>query len=312
MTDTVSFTSPGIYQLRVLLTDSLGAQSQATAALTVTPRPAVPVPLFGASSTVVYAGQPITFDGSSSYENLAAADCSPAMSNHVGGYIWDFGDGAGGTPGAATVSHAYSTAGTYNVILRVTSTDPDGGVASATHTVTVLQTPTLPLPPPPAPPRVALPRGTIKVDATGHVSIRVKCLATAGVCAGKLQLMAPKPATKRKKGGRASGAATGKAPQTIVLASASFSISATKSRAIRMRLSSAGRAAVQAAGRKGVAATLSAQPLAAHAALAPASQAVLLVSAIAKPRSRAHSRRQLGNNLATSRSPGAGKLRRHG
>jgi hypothetical protein len=298
MMDSVTFGTPGTFTVGVRLTDTLGTTSTATATLRVTPITSssapVPVPSFAPSTTVAYTGQPITFDGSSSYEVFPGAGCSPVpvTSGQLGGYAWDFGDGAGGIAGAAVMSHAFATAGTYNVILRVASTDPAGGQASATHTVSVLQAPAPPPPPPPPPPpAVALPKGTINVDGKGRLSLRVRCLATSGVCAGKLQLTAPKPATKKRKGTRAVVAATSKARQTIVLASARFSIAAGKSKTIPMRLSGAGRADVRAAARKGLSATLSAQPLAAHAALAPATQAVLLVSTTPKPRSRPHSRR---------------------
>jgi PKD repeat protein len=291
-TTSITFTSAGTYTVGVRLTDSAGGFSEATTSITITPITSssapVPVPSFAPSTTVAYAGQPIMFDGSTSYEVFPGAGCSnvPVTSNQVGGYTWDFGDGAGGTPGAATVSHAYGTAGTYNVILRVASTDQAGGQASATHTVSVLQPPAPPAPPPPPPPpSVALPKGTLDVGANGYVSLRVRCLATTGVCAGQLRITAvkPKPPKTKKKATRASTAAAKQ--QTIVLAKASFSIAARHSKLIRMRLSKAGRADVVGAGKKGLAATLTAQPSGAHVALAPASQSVRLVGAITKPRS---------------------------
>jgi hypothetical protein len=278
MRTSVQFSAPGTYTVGVRLTDTNGTVSTATAQLTVTPITSssapVPVPAFAPSATVTYTGQPVTFDGSASYEVFPGSGCSgvPVTSSQVGGYTWDFGDGAGGTPGAAVASHAFATAGTYNVILRVASTDAAGGQASATHTVSVLQAPAPPPPPPPPPPpSVALPKGTIKVDGNGRISLRLRCLATSGVCAGKLQLTALKPATKRK---------------TIVLASIRFSIAARKAKVIRVRLSAARHADVLAAGKKGLTATIAAQPLNAHVALAPASQTVRLVAAIAKPKRR--------------------------
>jgi PKD domain len=277
MRSTVAFDTPGTYTVGVRLTDTDGTVTTATAVLTVTPTSSssapVPVPAFASSVLVAYAGQPVTFDGSASYEVFPGAGCSgnPVTSNQLCGYTWDFGDGAGGTQGPAVVSHSFNTAGTYNVILRVASTDPDGGQASATHTVTVIPAPSPPPPPPPPPPPgVVLPSGRVKVDVKGYVSVKVHCLAKSGVCAGRLQLTGSK---------------------RLALASASFSIGAGRSKAIRMRLSGTGRTDVTRAGSKGLAATLSAAAQGAHAAVAPSSRSVRLVETTPKAPRRRRSHR---------------------
>lgn len=70
----------------------------------------------------VKVGQTIQFDGSESSDNVGIVD-----------YAWDFGDGTTAT--GATASHAYQTAGTYEVTLTVR--DEAGNANSDVVTVTV-------------------------------------------------------------------------------------------------------------------------------------------------------------------------------
>ncbi len=67
-------------------------------------------------------GQPITFDGSGSYDS----------DGYITSYEWDFGDGSTGS--GIAPNHAYSSAGTYNVTLTVW----DNRDASGTDTVTLV------------------------------------------------------------------------------------------------------------------------------------------------------------------------------
>jgi PKD domain len=292
---TVTFSTPGTYTVGVQLLDTFGTVSTGSTTITVggggsaSASVPLPVPLFSTSTTVAYVGQPITFDGSASYEGkLTSSGCSatatPSVSDQVGGYTWDFGDGSAPVEGSALMSHAFSSPGTYNVILQVASTDPAGGIASAQHAVTVIAPPAPPPPPPPPAPEaatVALPSGTFKADSTGRISVRVRCVVASGACTGKLELTAPKPAhpepTRAASRGRA---------QTIVLASASFSIAAGKSTVVRLTLTRGGRSDVQSVGGKGLTATLSAVPSGAHAALAPVSRTVRLITTVPPPRKR--------------------------
>ena len=55
----------------------------------------------------------------------------------IASYAWDFGDGQSGT--AATPSHSYAAAGTYQV--KLTVTDNSGGTSSVTNPVTVAPAP---------------------------------------------------------------------------------------------------------------------------------------------------------------------------
>jgi hypothetical protein len=117
----------------------------------------------------------------------------------------------------------------------------------------------------------------------------VRCVRAATVCAGELQLTAAAP-TKRHSTRVSAARHASKAPKTIVLASASFSVAAGKSVIVRLRLSNAGRAIVRGAGTKGLASTLTALPRGAHAVLTKAASTIRLVSA-AKPRAPSRRRR---------------------
>ena len=87
-----------------------------------------PKAAFGSTPVKATAGVPVRFDGSGS--------SSPAGS--IVDYAWDFDGGKGyGTDSgeSPTVSHTFSSAGTYTVDLRVK--DGTGATATVSHTVTV-------------------------------------------------------------------------------------------------------------------------------------------------------------------------------
>ncbi len=81
-----------------------------------------PVASFSYSPSSPAAGQPISFDASSS------SDAAPITS-----YAWNFGDQTTGT--GVTVGHTYSTAGTYTVSLQIT--DSNAGTNTTTNLVPV-------------------------------------------------------------------------------------------------------------------------------------------------------------------------------
>jgi hypothetical protein len=282
--DTVTFANPGTYTVGVRLTDTLGAVSTATATVTATgvPSPTVPVPLFGSSTTVALVGRAITFNGSASYE-ASSGGCnssSPVVSNMVGSYTWNFGDGTPPAQGPV-VSHAFSVPGTYNVVLVVASTDPAGGIASATHAVTIIAPPG-PAAPPPArtltPGAVTLPSGRIKVVARGSFSLRVRCQAGSAGCAGELQVISRRQDVL----------------SPLVFASGRFSVAAGKSALVKLRLSREGRRELNAAHSKGLLVRLSAFPPGAAVTVQPASGTIRLVPATSarKPHRRPRQKRR--------------------
>lgn len=119
-----AYTGVGTYTVTLTVTDNGGLTHSASTTATVstgsTPQAPVARPGGPYSGTVNAA---VSFDGSASSD----AD------GRVVSYDWNFGDS--GTASGAQVMHAYATAGTYTVTLRVT--DDSGLTASATTTATV-------------------------------------------------------------------------------------------------------------------------------------------------------------------------------
>lgn len=107
------YAAPGTYEVRLTVTDDDGASSVSARDVTVTAATNQdPVATFTSSCT-----------------NLTCAFDASASSDPDGtitGYAWDFGDGATGS--GQTVSHTYTTIGTFAVTL--TTTDDQGATAS--------------------------------------------------------------------------------------------------------------------------------------------------------------------------------------
>ena len=100
----------------------------------------------------VAAGVPVSFSGGNSTDDRT----SPGTPNGtVVAWDWNFGDGT--TASGKDVSHAYSTADTYRIVLTVTDDDD----LTDTHTLDVVVTGSVAPPPPPAgtppPPPAATP-----------------------------------------------------------------------------------------------------------------------------------------------------------
>jgi PKD repeat protein len=103
---------------------------------------------------------PVTFDASGSHDTNQGGT--------ITSYSWDFGDGSGDS--GVTVSHAYTSPGTYSVTLTVTNSL--GYSALVTHTILVKQSPvasfTLPGGPVPAGQPVAF-DGSASSDVSGSI-----------------------------------------------------------------------------------------------------------------------------------------------
>jgi PKD repeat protein len=121
-----SYSTAGSYNVVLTAKDSSSSQQTATSqqTITVTSTPPPPPSLTASFTTSLsnpVVGQTISFTGS------ATGGTSPYT------YTWNFGDSSTGS--GNPVSHVYSSAGTYSVVLTVT--DAAGHVASATNSVTV-------------------------------------------------------------------------------------------------------------------------------------------------------------------------------
>jgi PKD repeat protein len=95
----------------------------------ILPPAGTPTPAFSFSPTPVTIDVPVNFDASRS-----CAGTSPcASTSGITSFAWNFGDGSTGS--GQSLTHAFSTVGTFNVTLTVTN---DRGVsASTSQTVTV-------------------------------------------------------------------------------------------------------------------------------------------------------------------------------
>ncbi len=138
---THAYAQAGSYQVTLTVTDQSGLSGNTTAQVVVTdpPAPNQPPQAVIVGPTTFDAGQPVTFDGSSS---------TPAGA--IVNYQWDFGDGT--TANGPTVNYTYGMPGSYNVTLTVTDGSGQSSTATSPVTVNPGQATILPVPlPPPGP-----------------------------------------------------------------------------------------------------------------------------------------------------------------
>jgi len=117
-----AYADDGVYTVTLTVTDDDGATASISSSKTVLNRS--PVANFTESAEIAYAGEPIIFNASSSYD----------PDGTIATYFWNFGDETNAT--GMIVSHAYASNGTYTVTLTVT--DDDGSTSSANATKTIL------------------------------------------------------------------------------------------------------------------------------------------------------------------------------
>jgi PKD repeat protein len=120
-----SYAARGSKTITMTVVDSSNETLTVTHSLRVN---APPVAAFTSSPIVAQIAQPITFDGSTSFDPEGAVDLS-----------WSFGDNSVGS-GAHPPAHPYAQSGTKTVTLSVT--DGDGVTRSVSHTVRVNAPPT--------------------------------------------------------------------------------------------------------------------------------------------------------------------------
>jgi len=117
-----TFSRPGTFLVTLALIDTLGRTNSVSKSVVVG-QGALPVADIVFSPTQPGVDQTINFNGSGS---------TAEAGHRVTGYEWNFGDGSFG--GGVFEQHAYHTAGTYNVTLKVTD---DVGRTSALKQVAV-------------------------------------------------------------------------------------------------------------------------------------------------------------------------------
>lgn len=117
-----TYAADGTYQVKLTVTDDLGATNSVTKPVTVAN--AAPVAAFSAETD----GLKLKVDASAATDDLA-----------ITSYAWDFGDGVGT---GKTASHTYAAAGTYTVTLTVTDGRGLTGTKSESVTLTVNAAPT--------------------------------------------------------------------------------------------------------------------------------------------------------------------------
>jgi hypothetical protein len=179
--------------------------------------------------TSAYTGTGVTFDGSGS--------CDPDPSATLT-YTWSFDDG--GTATGAVVQHSFASAGAHSATLSVASTA--GRTGAATRTIVVSAPPVAAQsgpPPPPGPlsrkrprPLVLISGRPVAVSARGTVLIALRCKGVRR-CTGVLSLETARPvdASARKR--------------VVKLGSARFSIRASRTTRVRVKLSKRGLAVVR-------------------------------------------------------------------
>ncbi len=120
-----SFAAPGVYHVRLVVTDNQGASDDEVKTVVVAAPNQPPVAQFTISPSPAVVGAPVTFNASSSYD----------PDGFIVEYRWDLnGDGTVDATGQV-VSYTYFAPGTYQVTLYVT--DNAGATAQSTQTLQV-------------------------------------------------------------------------------------------------------------------------------------------------------------------------------
>lgn len=121
----INTTALGFWNYTIKANDTAGNENLTRVIVEVVNNP--PVATFTASKTSARTGESITFDASASSD----------LDGFISSYQWDFGDGS--TAFGITVTHSYTSAGTYTI--KLTVTDNDGAKDNTTLQITVTAPP---------------------------------------------------------------------------------------------------------------------------------------------------------------------------
>jgi PKD repeat protein len=118
-----AFPNPGIYNVKLTVTDNNGGMSMCFTIVIVNEPPVCDIDIVGQNAPfVAMANMDVQFDGSGS------SDPDGNDANLV--YDWDFGDGSQALDAGPMPTHQYASPGNYTVTL--TLTDEDGGMSECT------------------------------------------------------------------------------------------------------------------------------------------------------------------------------------
>jgi len=109
-----TYTYPGTYLAKLTIIDNEGGIGTQQIAIVVSN--SIPVPQAFVSNENPLPGNPVTFDGTASYD----------LQGDIADYAWDFGDGSTGA--GAQIEHTYIEGGYY--VATLTVTDGEGATAS--------------------------------------------------------------------------------------------------------------------------------------------------------------------------------------
>ncbi len=140
-----NYTTAGTYNATLIVTSSTGTTSQTSITITATTPPVPPKAVISSSAVTGNTPLTVSFDGTGSTGDIVS-------------YAWSFGDNSSGTGSQA--SHNYTTAGTYNATLTVTS--PTGTTSQTSVTITATA--------PPVPPEAVISSSAVTGDAPLMVS----------------------------------------------------------------------------------------------------------------------------------------------
>ncbi len=121
ITATHTYTVPGLYRVKLTVTDDKGKIDSEDIAITVTNPP--PLASFAMSSDAPTIGEEVTFNAAGSYDT----------NGEITSYTWDLGDGPPAS--GVEVTHVYVKEGPVAVILTVT--DNEGKTTTARHALIV-------------------------------------------------------------------------------------------------------------------------------------------------------------------------------